>query len=1054
MSSSFNHSLIGLLSRRSINDYVKVGSAFLTKKYADLSKLKTKDLTGHFGCVNAIEFSNGLGEYIASGGDDRRVLVWNVEKALSDIGQPRAMKGQHHSNIFCIGFDITNSTLFSGGNDEQVIVHDIATGETKDVFTHEDAVYGLSPDPTNPSVFASACDDGRILIYDIRDSCADPFCLANYTSSMHSVMYNQVEPRLLATANAKEGVGLWDVRKPKSCLLRYGGSLVQQSSMSVRFNQRGDRLVALRRRLPPVMYGIHSNEPLCEFDHAGYYNSCTMKSISFAGENDQYVLSGSDEFNLYMWAVPEDLSERMYINSAHMVLGGHRSIVNQVRFNPSNHIIISSGVEKIIKVWSPFDLPTKAQKIGTNARERRVYSHEEYINLVLRDGYLTSHDYSHESTEEDPRMMAFFDSLVQRELDGWSSDESMTSNEEALYSRIVQLSQSDIDSDDSLAGINSFPDSDTSYSPFTIAFASVMASQAVEGNDRFPQLNRALENAEQEYSNITASGDENDDDNNNQDEENLRTMESSGADGARSADNMHGSEASAHRLSELVRKKKEEMKTILRRRMKECRDLIHGATQETTANHSDSDTSSVSSLNVEIGEFSGINVPLPTKKVDGASTSTPADEARIHVQRRVKMLNNLRKRIMQSDSDQSDDDFGEKKLSCNGVETEASEENVPERIQFKKLKFTKNQTKSSNQCRAKSQTKSTDSTDWGPFIHQSGGMDDRKLPQDEDRSGKKHSNNFELSSRKGKHKVCELENKKHSKENSESDSNDSESQTCISLNHQRSRRYSASSAKQQQQTEKCDKLRKRTSYHDNKKECEDTRLRSHHRSYRAKSDSLLDGHSSERTGNHSNEHRVLKHSEKTLNHHDTSHRSREIKSEKSHSKFSDSKRRYYGDRKSNSTKDDLISITESERDKHHSDQSHKEKSGGKHGSRKSSSHSVHSNNCLEETGSISVLNKSNCKGGSSNSTTSGATNDFEQPSCSYSTKSSSSHHSSRHSKKSSKDCSDKSSSSDDAEEQSQPTWLEFKRFKNQLKRARDRYSKEKGHKDHKRFSHE
>lgn len=45
------------------------------------------------------------------------------------------------------------------------------SGETKDVFSHEDAVYGLSPDPTNPSVFATACDDGRVLIYDTRDSC-------------------------------------------------------------------------------------------------------------------------------------------------------------------------------------------------------------------------------------------------------------------------------------------------------------------------------------------------------------------------------------------------------------------------------------------------------------------------------------------------------------------------------------------------------------------------------------------------------------------------------------------------------------------------------------------------------------------------------------------------------------------------------------------------------------------------------------------------------------------------------------------------------------------
>lgn len=33
-----------------------------------------------------------------------------------------------------------------------------------------------------------------------------------------------------------------------------------------------------------------------------------------------------------------------------MVLKGHRSIVNEVRFNPQNFIIASSGVEKIVKV--------------------------------------------------------------------------------------------------------------------------------------------------------------------------------------------------------------------------------------------------------------------------------------------------------------------------------------------------------------------------------------------------------------------------------------------------------------------------------------------------------------------------------------------------------------------------------------------------------------------------------------------------------------------------------------------------------------------------------
>lgn len=38
------------------------------------------------------------------------------------------------------------------------------------------------------------------------------------------------------------------------------------------------------------------------------------------------------------------------VNGAFMILKGHRSIVNQVRFNPHNYMICSSGVEKVIKV--------------------------------------------------------------------------------------------------------------------------------------------------------------------------------------------------------------------------------------------------------------------------------------------------------------------------------------------------------------------------------------------------------------------------------------------------------------------------------------------------------------------------------------------------------------------------------------------------------------------------------------------------------------------------------------------------------------------------------
>ncbi|OBS65119.1 hypothetical protein A6R68_06344 [Neotoma lepida] len=104
------------------------------------------------------------------GGDDRRVLLWHMEQAIHSRVKPIQLKGEHHSNIFCLAFNSGNTKVFSGGNDEQVILHDVESSETLDVFAHEDAVYGLSVSPVNDNIFASSSDDGRVLIWDIRES--------------------------------------------------------------------------------------------------------------------------------------------------------------------------------------------------------------------------------------------------------------------------------------------------------------------------------------------------------------------------------------------------------------------------------------------------------------------------------------------------------------------------------------------------------------------------------------------------------------------------------------------------------------------------------------------------------------------------------------------------------------------------------------------------------------------------------------------------------------------------------------------------------------------
>ena len=105
--------------------------------------------------------------------------------------------------------------------------------------------------------------------------------------------------------------------------------------------------------------------------------------------------SRSDDFNLYVWKIPEKephqpalaQDSRGCVNRASLVLRGHHSIVNQVRYNSSRFLFASSGVEKIIRFWSPLNLPGGSGSLDNPSREemrgREITSREAYQMLRL-----------------------------------------------------------------------------------------------------------------------------------------------------------------------------------------------------------------------------------------------------------------------------------------------------------------------------------------------------------------------------------------------------------------------------------------------------------------------------------------------------------------------------------------------------------------------------------------------------------------------------------------------------------------------------------------------
>lgn len=89
----------------------------------------------------------------------------------------------------------------------------------------------------------------------------------------------------------------------------------------------------------------------------------------------------------------------------------YSSIVNQVSFNGNKGIIASAGVEKIIKLWSPI-IDFNNQDNCVNSKKpnffRDFYAYNGVVDFI--DPIID------ETTEEDRKLMAYFDSLLIRDV--------------------------------------------------------------------------------------------------------------------------------------------------------------------------------------------------------------------------------------------------------------------------------------------------------------------------------------------------------------------------------------------------------------------------------------------------------------------------------------------------------------------------------------------------------------------------------------------------------------------------------------------------------------
>ncbi|KIL70024.1 hypothetical protein M378DRAFT_156082 [Amanita muscaria Koide BX008] len=108
--------------------------------------------------------------------------------------------------------------------------------------------------------------------------------------------------------------------------------------------------------------------------YAGAQNIATIKDVNFVGPNDEFVASGSDDGNFFLWRKNSGKLQGIY--------EGDGSIVNVIEGHPHLPLLAVSGIDTTVKLFAPsrggstFSRTPDAERIiARNARRNRPLSY-------------------------------------------------------------------------------------------------------------------------------------------------------------------------------------------------------------------------------------------------------------------------------------------------------------------------------------------------------------------------------------------------------------------------------------------------------------------------------------------------------------------------------------------------------------------------------------------------------------------------------------------------------------------------------------------------------
>lgn len=376
-----------------------------------------RKLEGHRGCVNTVGF-NSDGGIVISGSDDKMVKLWDWETGRMNF----EFHSGHNGNIFQAKFmpfthDRSIVTCAADGQVRHAQLLERGEVQTDLLSRHEGRAHKLAIEPGSPCIFYSCGEDGAVQHFDLRTSASRKLftCQSDDDRSytpvviLNAIAIDPRNPNLVTVAGSDEYARVYDIRR---CKINCSSSLGQpmdyfcpphligndlvgitglaisdQSELLVSYNDEsiylftkdmglgserapgfqlcmGDDDVLMSTDLPSIVSKMDFEDKHTPQRYAGHRNCETIKGVNFFGPKCEYVVSGSDCGRIFIWKKKGGELIR--------VMEADSNVVNCIESHPHILALVSSGIDKDVKIWTPkaIERATLPVKIDTRPRAR------------------------------------------------------------------------------------------------------------------------------------------------------------------------------------------------------------------------------------------------------------------------------------------------------------------------------------------------------------------------------------------------------------------------------------------------------------------------------------------------------------------------------------------------------------------------------------------------------------------------------------------------------------------------------------------------------------